>query len=250
MISSLPGFSALSLCIVGAGLVLAGVVKGATGLGYASCALPFLVYAVGLKTAIAFVLVPAMATNIAVALGNGHLVSTLQRFAPLYVAMLPGIAIGVWLLGHVDTKLAVSVLGGCIIAYSAFSLVRPRILLPRAMAGALQVPVGLANGVLTGLTGSQVMPMVPYFLASDLDPKHMVQAINLGVTLASAVLLCGLAFTGLAQSEILIASTVAIAPALIGVEIGQRMQRYIRAQALRTAILIILAAAGAGLLLR
>ncbi|HRY06123.1 MAG TPA: sulfite exporter TauE/SafE family protein [Hyphomicrobiaceae bacterium] len=250
MIDAIPGLSVTSLCIAAVGLIMAGIVKGATGLGYASCALPFLVYTVGLKTAIAFVLVPAMATNIAVALGNGHLTATLRGFAPLYVAMLPGIALGVFLLGHVDTKLAMMVLGISIIAYALFSLVRPQILLPHALVGTLQVPVGLANGVLTGLTGSQVMPMVPYFLASNLEPKRMVQAINLGVTLASAVMLCGLAFTGLAQRPVIIASVVAIAPALIGVELGQRIQHYIRAQALRTAILIVLAAAGAGLILR
>ena len=250
MIEALPELSTASLCAIGLGLVLAGVVKGATGLGYSSCALLFLFYAVGLKTAIVLVLVPAMATNVAVALGNGHLMSTLRGFAPLYVAMLPGIAAGIWLLGHVDTKLAVMVLGVSIIAYAAFSIMRPQILLPHALAGALQVPVGLANGLLTGLTGSQVMPMVPYFLANDLEPKRMVQAINLGVTLASAVLLCGLAFTGIASRATLIASTLAIAPALIGVEIGQRIQQHLRAQALRTSILIVLVAAGAGLILR
>lgn len=238
------------LCLVVLGLVMAGVVKGSTGLGYASCALPFLVYAIGLKLAIAFVLLPAMATNIAVAIGNGHLASTLRTFAPLYVAMLPGIGAGIWLLGIVDTKQAVMVLGISIIAYAAFSLMRPQILLPQRLAHLLQVPVGLANGVLTGLTGSQVMPMVPYLLANDLEPDRMVQAINLGVTLASAVLLGGLAYSGLAPVNVLIASTVAIVPALIGVEIGKRLQRHIRAEALRTAILVVLAAAGAGLILR
>jgi uncharacterized membrane protein YfcA len=250
MIQALPELSTASLCAVSMGLVLAGIVKGATGLGYSSCALPFLVYSVGLKTAIAVVLVPAMATNIAVALGNGHLMSTLRGFAPLYIAMLPGIALGLWLLGQVDTKLAVMVLGVSIIAYATFSILRPQILLPGGLAEALQVPVGLANGVLTGLTGSQVMPMVPYFLARDLEPKHMVQAINLGVTIASAVLLCGLAFTGIASRTLLLASTLAIVTALIGVEIGQWIQRRLRAQALRTSILIVLAAAGAGLILR
>ncbi len=250
MIDSLLGLSPLSLAVIVVGLVLAGVVKGATGLGYASCALPFLVYAVGLKTAIAFVLVPAMATNVAVALGNGHLKATVRDFTPLYVAMLPGIFVGLWLLGEVDTKLAVMILGVTIIAYSAFSLIQPDLSLPKSLVNTLQVPVGLANGVLTGLTGSQVMPMVPYFLASNLEPKRMVQAINLGVTLASATLLCGLLISGLVPRAILLASTIAIVPALLGVEIGQRLQPFLRAEVLRTAILIILAAAGAGLILR
>ena len=37
------------------GLFLAGFVKGATGLGYSTCALPFLVAAIGLRSAIVIV---------------------------------------------------------------------------------------------------------------------------------------------------------------------------------------------------
>ena len=87
-----------SLVALGLGLLLAGVVKGATGLGYSSCALPFLVHALGLTNGIALVLFPAMATNVAVALGNGHLRTTCRDFAALYLAMLPGVAAGIWLL--------------------------------------------------------------------------------------------------------------------------------------------------------
>ena len=43
------------LALAGLGLFLAGIVKGATGLGYSSCALPFLVSAIGLKPAMALV---------------------------------------------------------------------------------------------------------------------------------------------------------------------------------------------------
>lgn len=250
MLAPPDGFTLSAIALVGAGLTLAGVVKGATGLGYASCALPFLVYALGLKPAIALVLMPAMATNVAVALGNGHLASTCRTFAPLYVAMLPGIAIGVWLLGVVDAKFAVMLLGLSIIGYVAITLGRPQYLLSQPIARALQIPVGLANGVLTGLTGSQVMPMVPYLLANAMEPQRTVQAINLGVLLASAVLLAGLVASGTAPTALVALSVVAVLPALAGVEIGRRMQRHIAPDALRTLILVVLAIAGAGLMLR
>ncbi len=60
------------LIIAGVGLFVAGVVKGASGLGYSSCALPFLTAAVGLKTAIVLVVIPAMVSNIAVTWSAGH----------------------------------------------------------------------------------------------------------------------------------------------------------------------------------
>ena len=250
MMELLPGMTAYTIAIVGLGLVVAGVIKGATGLGYSSCALPFLVYAVGLKTAIALVLLPAMATNIAVALGNGHLNETCRTFARLYMAMLPGIALGLWLLAQVDSDIAVRVLGVSIMAYVMFTLTRPQMILPPRLSQALQIPVGLTNGLLTGLTGSQVMPMVPYFLAHDLAPARIIQAINLGVLMASAALAAGLATSGVADGRVLGASVIAIGPALIGVEMGRRLQTHIPAALLKKAILCILAIAGLGLMLR
>jgi hypothetical protein len=73
------------LWLAGLGLFLAGVVKGATGLGYSSCALPFLVSALGLKPAMALIIVPAMATNVTVAFTAGHFLEIARRFSNLYL---------------------------------------------------------------------------------------------------------------------------------------------------------------------
>ncbi|MGD9783857.1 MAG: sulfite exporter TauE/SafE family protein [Hyphomicrobiaceae bacterium] len=232
------------------GLIAAGIVKGATGLGYASCALPFLVYAVGLKTAISLVLVPAMATNIAVALGNGHLRETWRDFAVLYVAMLPGIAAGLALLWHIDGRRAVGILGSVVIGYSLLALLRPGWRIGSRAASLLMIPVGLLNGFLTGLTGSQVLPLVPYVLALDLSPARSVQAINLGVTLASATMLIGVLATGLVDGHIIALSVLAIVPALLGAEIGRRLRARIPAERVRSAILIVLLVSGIGMLMR
>lgn len=246
----MTGLEVETLVIVGAGLLIAGVVKGATGLGYASSALPFLVYAVGLRQGIALVLLPAMATNVAVALGNGHLRETARNFAMLYVAMLPGIALGVWLLIGSDPNRVVLLLGVTIVAFSVFSLLRPTLTLPKQLVMPLQAPVGFLNGVLTGLTGSQVMPLVPYVMAVEVEPARVVQAINLGVLLASLVLASTLLASGAVTHAILLASIAAIPPALAGVEIGQRLRRHIPAERFRTLVLLVLILSGLGMLLR
>lgn len=249
----MPGpipFASEMLAIIAIGLLLAGIIKGATGLGYATCALPFLVYAVGLEDAIALVLLPAMATNVAVALGNGHLRETLHDFAPLYLAMLPGIASGAAMLTWVDAAIPVKLLGTSIVAYAAFALLRPGLQLPPRLVSMLQIPVGFSNGVLTGLTGSQVMPLVPYVMAARLAPPRAVQAINLGVMLASAVLLAGLLLAGVVTPTMLALSVAAIAPALLGVEFGQRIAAGVSEPVFRAMVLVVLLIAGLGMLAR
>lgn len=238
------------LALATAGLLLAGVVKGATGLGYTTCALPFLVHAINLETAMTLVLIPAMATNFAVAISGANATTLARSYARLYVTMLPGIAVGLWLLANIDRRVAVTLLGCSIIGYVGVSLARPNLSLSRSAANALQVPVGLINGLLTGMTGSQVMPLVPYVLAAEHSPDRVVQAINIGVLIASAALLAGMTTAGFARQEIVALSAVAALPAVAGSWLGQRIRRAIAADHLRTAILVVLAFAGLGLIVR
>jgi uncharacterized protein len=238
------------LLLAGLGLFLAGVVKGATGLGYSSCALPFLVSAIGLKPAMALVLIPAMATNVSVAFTAGHFREIAQRFAHLYVAMLPGIAVGIYMLVWIAQTVAVRTLGLIVIGYALFTLFRPQLAISKVSERALQVPTGFANGVLTGLTGSQVMPLFPYMMALNLDPNRLVQAINLAVTLASVCLAVGLFSAGILTPELAAASVIAIIPALVGVEIGTRVRAHIPAAQFRSVVLYVLLGTGVMLLVR
>src|SRR5580700_8417612 len=93
------------------GLLFAGVVKGATGIGYSSCALPFLTAAVGLRQAIVLVVLPAMVSNIFVLYSTPHFREILRRFWLLYLATLPGTMLGIMLLVWVDQRLSTVVLG-------------------------------------------------------------------------------------------------------------------------------------------
>lgn len=232
------------------GLFLAGVVKGATGLGYATCALPFLVTALGLKPAMAIVLLPAMATNVAVALTTGHLSETVHRFRGLYMSMGPGIAVGLGLLFWISQTVAVKVLGTIIVGYVAWTTLRPRILLSGIAEARLQLPVGFLNGVLTGLTGSQVMPLFPYMMSLDLDSNRLVQAINFAVLICSLILAAGLLATGIMTPGLLGLSMLAILPALTGVEIGGHLRSLIPADRFRRLILCVLLVTGLSMILR
>ena len=226
------------------GFFLAGVLKGATGLGYSSCALPFLVSALGLKTAIAMLVIPAMLSNVLLLFNTGHFGETLRRFWPLYAAMLPGIVAGTTLLVWIDQRIATRVLGVLTVVYAVFALARPTLGLAKGRARALRVPVGLLNGIFTGLTGSQMMPLLPYMLALGLDTNRFVQANNIAVTLASAFLATALLASGLMTWPILGLSIAAVVPALVGVDLGTRARRLIPASSFRIIVIVLLLVMG------
>lgn len=227
-----------------AGLFAAGIIKGGTGLGYSTCAIPFLVPAVGLRATMVVVLAPAIATNFSVALTAGHLTDTLRRFYPFYLATLPGIGCGVLILSVCDPNIATRALGISMLAYSLFAIARPVMSLPARLATWLQGPAGFTNGIVTGLTGSQVMPLLPYMMSLDLEPSRFVQAVNLSVLFSSLVLAVVLTASGAVDPGWLGMSLAAIPPAVLGVKVGTWWRRYISAERFRTIVLAMLLVMG------
>jgi uncharacterized protein len=226
------------------GLVFAGLIKGFTGIGYSSCALPFLATAVGLKQAIVLVVLPAMVSNILVVVTTPHLRETLRRFYSLYVATLPGTALGLFFLVWVDQRMPTLCLGLLIVAYASFGIVRPSWSLPPWLEGPLQIPVGLINGFFTGLTGSQVLPLVPYLLALRMDSDRTVQAINLAITITSAFLIVGLYQSGVMSLPSLELSLGAVLPAVIGIHVGAKARSLIPISQFRLVVQIVLGLLG------
>ncbi len=232
------------------GLFVAGIIKGATGIGYSSCALPFLVASLGLKAAIVLLVVPAMASNVAVLFTTGSREFALKRFWPLYLSTLPGIFAGVTLLVWVDKSIPTQILGVIIAAYAIQAWLKPSFVLQPKIAHAAQVPVGLLNGLLTGFTGSQVMPLMPYMMSLKLEAGLFVQAVNIAVVIASIFLGFGLWATGTMSAPELGLSVLAVVPALFGVQLGTWARRHIPAAHFRSLVLAVLLFIGLSLLLR
>jgi uncharacterized protein len=232
------------------GLFFAGIIEGATGIGYSSCALPFLAAALDLKSAIVLLVVPAMASNIAVLFTTGSLAKALKRFWPLYLSTLPGILSGTALLMLVDKRVPTQILGAIIAAYSIQAWLKPAFVLQPKIAHAAQVPVGLLNGLLTGLTGSQVMPLMPYMVSLKLDAGLFVQAVNIAVVIASVFLGFGLWLAGTMSALDFGLSILAVAPALTGVQLGNWARQHIPAAHFRTIVLAVLLIIGISLLVR
>ena len=91
---------------------------------------------------------------------------------------------------------------------------------------------GLVNGVLTGMTGSFVVPGVMYLQALGLSRDALIQAMGMLFTVSTLALGFALQANDLLRMEHGALSTMALAPAVAGMVIGQR----IRKPALRAAV--------------
>jgi len=226
------------------GLFLAGVLKGSTGIGYSTCALPFLVAAVGLQRGMALVIVPAIVSNFSLMMNGGGTVAALRRFWKFYAAIIPGIALGSALLANIEAYIAIQLLGILTIAYVAIAMLRPGLALSSTGERRLAIPAGLANGVLTGLTGSQIMPLMPYMMALGLTAAQQVQAINLAVTFTSVTLGGTMLIAGLIDWKMIVLSAVGTIPAIAGVEVGGLIRKRLSSERFKQYSLAMLAVLG------
>ncbi len=232
------------------GFFFAGLVKGAVGLGFSSTCLPFLVLALGLDKAMPLVLVPSLASNMLVHYQAGEFRSTWRMFWPMFLALLPGVLLGLWLLTRIDLHYAAAVLGLVLIAYGAWTLAHLDAMLPKRVLRPLRVPIGFVTGLVNGLTGSQIMPLLPYLLSQALDRNIFLQTVNTSFTISSFMIAAGLWHIGFLTPGIAAYSVAALGPMVAGVSIGTAIRKRMTSDTFRKAVLVILICLGFTLAVR
>jgi uncharacterized membrane protein YfcA len=236
------------LLFAASGLLAAGLVKGTAGMGFSTTALPLLVLSLGVETAMPLVLIPSLSSNVFVMIEAGEFDAMVRRFWLMLLCLVPGLILGIWCLAVVDKASAAAVLGLVLVVYGIYALSRPAIRLPPHLEKPLQVPVGVMNGFVNGLTGSQIFPLPPYLLTLDLKPNQFTQTNNIAFTLSSLVMMAGLTQIGFMTLPIFLVSIAGIVPTYFGVKLGGMVRARIDAGTFRKMIIVVLMALGAVLI--
>lgn len=233
--------------VIGA-FFLAAFLKGVTGMGFSTICLGLIAAFVDIKLAIPLVIFPSLSSNVLVMMDAGRFVEALKRFWILFLSALPGLALGLILLDSVSNDVARLVLGVVLFAYGLWSLVKAAPALPPRLEPVLNAPVGFVTGVVNGLTGSQVMPVLPYFVALKLDKDLFVQSINISFTASSLVMLLGLSNLGLLSWSIAGVSAIGIPLVAAGIWLGGKIRRRIPDEQFTTVVLVLLMLLGLNLM--
>ncbi len=111
----------------------------------------------------------------------------------------------------------------------------------------LILPVGLVSGLVNGLTGSQIMPIMPYLLSLNLDRRMFIQTINCAFTLNTLIMMVGLGKLGMLTLPILIVSAGGILPVGLGIFLGGQLRKKVSENIYRKMVLIFLVILGCSL---
>lgn len=232
------------LLIIAIAFFLSAFAKGITGVGFSTTCLPMLALVIGLKAAMPLVIVPSIVSNIFVMIDAGRFRESLVRFWLVLLLAVPGIALGLFLLTVLDQRYAAAVLGVVLAGYALFSLYNPEITLPPHLEKPLAPVTGFLTGLFNGITGSQVMPVMPYMMALRLDRDLFIQSINCSFTFCSLIMAIGLSKIGLLTIETAMVSVGGLVPVYVGVKLGTLVRQKLDAETFRRLVLVMLAAGG------
>ncbi|MGY8872096.1 MAG: sulfite exporter TauE/SafE family protein [Pseudomonadales bacterium] len=238
-------FDVFTVCIILATFLLAGAVKGVTGLGLPTVSLALLTVVLDMPTAMALLLIPSVVTNIWQAFVGGNTKEALLRIWPFLLMATVMVWLGGLLLSLADLKLLSMLLGGLLIAYSVVNLAGFGFTLSRQQevwAGPL---LGALNGMLTGMTGSFVIPGVMYLQAIGLTRDVLIQAMGMLFTASTIALAVSLQGNDLLSAELGIYSALALIPAIIGMILGQKVHKKLSEQLFKRVLFISLLLLGA-----
>jgi uncharacterized membrane protein YfcA len=232
------GGAPVFIAVIVLAFLAGGLVKGVVGMGLPTVSLAVLGTALGLHEALPLMVVPSFVTNVWQAAMGGRLIGLARRFWLLLALSAAGAWAGVGILVSSDARLMNAALGVTLCIYSVIGLTSVRIMVPaRWGAGRggswLDAPVGAATGLISGMTGTIVMPVVLYLEALDLDKETLVQAMGLSFSVSTLALGLALASHQAYDAQQFIASALALAPSAIGMAIGQILRQRISAAAFR-----------------
>jgi uncharacterized membrane protein YfcA len=218
-------FDLITMVGIAGTFLVAGTVKGVIGLGLPTLSLGLLAAALDLPTAMALLIVPSFVTNLWQAVSGCNGRAILLRIWPFLLMATTTVWLGAAALTRLDLSLLSGLLGGLLICYSTLNLAGARLSIStrrEVWAGPL---FGTANGILTGMTGSFVVPGVMFLQAIGMSRDMLVQAM--GILFAASTVALALALQGnsFLTAQLSLVSAAALIPAAAGMVVGQRVRR-------------------------
>jgi uncharacterized membrane protein YfcA len=213
--------------------LLAGLVKGVSGMGLPTVAMGLLALALPPVEAAAILVVPSMVTNVWQLLAGPAFAALARRLWPMMTCVALGTVAGADILAGNVAGLAKIGLGIALGAYAAVGLLGLKLSVAPRHEAWLGPLIGATTGLVTGATGVFVIPAVPYLQAIGLEKDELIQALGLSFTVSTMALAAGLLRVDAWHAGSVWISLLALVPALLGMQAGTWLRQRIAAAAFR-----------------
>lgn len=215
---------------------VAGIVKGLVGIGLPTITLALTSFILPLSDMIAVIALPTVVANLWQAAVGGNFRKIVRRQWPLILPMIVTLFLTMWLIGRKTPQWAFLVLATILVIYGGLGLLRIRLRIHADLEKPLAPVIGVISGMVAGLIGVPVVPLMPYMQGLDVKPAELVQSLGVIVSIASIALTASLLRYGLLDQHHVIISAIAIVPAVAGQTVGAVIRQRLSIEQFRLVV--------------
>lgn len=226
-------------------LISAGFIRGAFGFGDALFAMPLLATLLPLRSATPLMAMTAMLIAVVILVREWRAVD-FRAAAVLIAAGLLGVPIGIWLIGVVDARVVKGLLGLLLIAFSAWSLRKPRLIQLRS--DRLAPAFGIAAGILGGAYNTAGPPLVIFAALRKWEPSKFRAMMQAYCLVGSVWIIAMHAHFGNVTKNTLWLTAVACPFVVVSTLTGQRLTSKLATDRFVRLVFVVLVFLGLGLI--
>ncbi len=230
--------------------LLGGLVKGIAGIGMALIAVPTMAMIIDPKIAVALVAFPLVFTNIWQALRQRTVHETIQSYWRLSLSMTL-VMYATALLARDSTPMLVTLsLGTVAIVFALINLGMTIPTLPDKHDRPAQWAAGTLAGLIGGVSGLVVIPLVAYMIMRRVDKNKFVCVLGFLLFVSGIVLASTQWQTGVFTDGLAIYSLLLVIPGMLGVLVGEKIRNLINTETFKKFVLVLILLIGGNLVVR
>jgi uncharacterized protein len=214
----------IQMLVVASAFILAGIAKGAIGIGLPPIAIGVMTLSLPLGDALAIMTIPTMITNVWQAFSGRRFMPLLRRFGSMAAAAVVGVIGVAALVGTLGRAGTLGWMGCLLVLYSLIALFAWRPVMPRAAEPWLNPLIGLASGAVAGITGMAAVPFLPYMQSLRISKDDLIQGLGILFLFIMTALAVALVRQDIFNATNTIGGVAALLPTFAGVWIGQKVR--------------------------
>jgi uncharacterized protein len=214
----------IQMLVVAGAFILAGIAKGAIGIGLPPIAIGVMTLSLPLGDALAIMTLPTMITNLWQAFSGRRFMPLLRRFGSMAAAAVIGVIGVAALLGTLGKAGMLGWMGCLLVLYALIALFAWRPVMPRAAEPWLNPLIGLASGAVAGITGMAAVPFLPYMQSLQISRDDLIQGLGILFLFIMTALAVALVRQDIFDTANTIGGVAALLPTFAGVWIGQKVR--------------------------
>jgi uncharacterized membrane protein YfcA len=167
----------LTFVLVGFALLLAGFVKGASGMGFPLIATPSVALLLDIRIAITILIIPNLVMDIAQVFRGGFPVEVLRRFGWFALTTIIGVFLGTKVLATLPLSVLNFCLGAMVLVFVLSNWLSLEFTISPEREKSLSLPAGLVSGFLNGMTNAAGPALAIYLYSLKLTKIEFIKSI-------------------------------------------------------------------------